>query len=161
MYGLGIDNDEDVVKHANELARDEFDKRVQCKYGTASNPENIKSALGKFDPQAVAITGITVWHEFLFEGEECLLKILNNYRTQFPGSTFIIVEYNGFSWYELYNVSQSTRESASVYQLLHPLTLQGMPISREKWLGLFQKGGIKVQDTLFASPNSTVYVTKL
>lgn len=160
VHGIGIENDALVVTEANDRLKNHvLSNRVTIVEGDASQPEIWrKNVLRDIESTNIVFTGITLWHEFLYYGEQYFLDILKRFRDNFPGSIFIVVEYNGFEWENLKMLSDSFREAASVYQLVHPLTNQGMPLPQEKWLEIFKKANIRLQEVETVKPNSTVYI---
>lgn len=160
MRCVGIEIDNEVVTLANDiLIEKNLTQDISIKKGDITCPQTWKeSVLDCIDPKHTMFVGITVWHEFLNKGEEHLCNILSLYRTYFTGSYFVVVEYNGVSYDDFESLPESFRESASVYQLIHPLTLQGLPQSPQKWQAILTKAGIRIHETISVEPNSTIYI---
>ena len=162
MCSIGVEVDPVAAAIAQETLSSRSDQEVLIIDGDAATPEIWKdSIMQKGNPSGTLFIGITMWHEFLYKGEQHLLDIFFQYRTLFPGSTFVVVEYNGFSVPETMLLPESRRESASVYQLVHPLTQQGLPQSPSKWRGLLEKSGMRLEKTISVYPNTTIYVATL
>ena len=160
MNGIGIEIDTEVVDLANKiLTEKKLEQQISVTKGDIAHPKVWKDdILKRVEPERTMFVGVTVWHEFLNKGEEYLCNILSQYRSYFPGSLFVIVEYNGVSFEDFKNLPESFRESASVYQLVHPLTLQGLPQTPQTWQTILTKSGVTIQDTFSVNPNSTIYV---
>lgn len=160
IHGIGIEIDNEVVELANKiLAEKKLKHHISIKKGDITRPQIWKDDVMKHkEPQHTMFIGITVWHEFLYKGEEYLCNILSQYRSYFPGSFFIVVEYNGIPLEDFKNLPEEFRESASVYQLVHPLTLQGLPQPPQRWQTILKKSGIHIHKTISVNPNSTIYI---
>jgi len=160
MQGIGIEIDKEVVVLANDLLTEKgLNNNIFINEGDVMHPEEWQDSIKKYiEPQHTVFTGITVWHEFLDKGEKNILDILSKYRLHFPGCTLIIVEYNGIPFEEFDSLPESFRESASVYQLVHPLTLQGLPQPPKVWQTILTESGIRIQETVQVEPNSTAYI---
>jgi len=161
VIGVEIDSVVSVIAQ-KELTHKYPERSTLIINGDVSSP----SVWRDFIPQkknfrATMFVGITVWHEFLYKGEQYLLDIFLSYRKLFPGSVFVVVEYNGFSFSEFSSLPEYFRESASVYQLVHPLTLQGVPPSPSKWIELFKHAGMQLEKVVNVHPNTTIYITIL
>ncbi len=162
LSGVGIDNDTEVIKLAIASVPSMLQDRIFIQEGDVSKLDDWCQAIpSDVAPDRLAFVGVTVWHEFLRSGDTGLTDIFLRYRSLFPGSFFIIAEYNAFSWSELPLQAESLREAASVYQLVHPLTGQGMPQSPEWWQTTLSKAGIKIENIIPVNTNSTVYVGRL
>lgn len=125
--------------------------------GDAADPESWEAHV----PAGVkALVMNFVLHEFA-STESRLLEVINRYRKIFSGSRLYICEYNGFSYHDLENLTPSMRHAASVYQLIHPLTHQGMPRPCSEWKSLFQEIGTPPEKTADTGSNTTTYVLRL
>ena len=160
--GLGIEIDKTVVTISHKTMLSEgLDKSVEIIEGDAKNPEAWMHNLGQIPPSRCVFVGITLWHEFLFKGVDVLYDILKQYRLYFPRSTFIVVEYNSFSADGLLTLPFNRRGMASLYQMVHPLTNQGTPLSVPAWRDIFHTSGVAITNTAPAGINSTMYVGTL
>ncbi len=160
MIGYGIDIQKEVVDRAKTRYRDaQFASRIFLRQADARDVSEVARIMPEgISGVSVAITGITVWHEFLRNGEGSLLALFEEYKNAFPGSYFIVAEYNAFSYSELALLPPALKEAAALYQLVHPLSGQGMPQPPRVWEALLQKSGIKLIKTVPVNPNSTVFV---
>lgn len=162
MHSIGVEVDSVAAAIARKTLSSQSDRDVLIIDGDAATPEAWKDLIVQDgDRSATLFIGITMWHEFLYKGEQYLLDIFSQYKTLFPGSTFMVVEYNGFSVSESMLLPESHRESVSVYQLVHPLTLQGLPQPPSKWRELFERSGMQVKKTIDVYPNTTIYIATL
>lgn len=158
IKAIGIDIDGETVQVAQTHATiSGLTDRVSIIKGDARKPEFTLQAYKKeTGPSEICFVGITLWHEFLTDDETFLCDLLQKYGQLFPGSGFVAVEYDGLSYDELARLPQPDRTYASIYQLVHPLTNQGMPKPRVFWQALFKKAGIELFETLSCAKNLTV-----
>ena len=112
------------------------------------------------DMSRVLFLGSMVWHEFLHIDGHFVSKI-KEYRKLFKGAYFMMTEYNGIRWEDMPTQPKSLREGASVYQLLHPVTDQGMPRSQIEWLNILKACNVNIKNVWDCKPNSTVYLCRL
>lgn len=159
-FGIGVEIDKKLAVLARgNIKEQKLSERILIIQGDAAKPEELMKHLAfKSDSTRIALVGITIWHEFLINSEKFLIELFRRYRDCFPGSIFIIAEYNGFSFEELINLPQPAREKASFYQLVHPLTNQGLPQSPEKWRMILRKAGFNLRETMAVEPNFTIYI---
>ncbi len=163
MRCIGVEIDSQVVALAQEVSRKSVaEERPLIIEGDAGTPEAWAPHIEpKTDFQHVVFVGTTVWHEFLSEGEERVIDIFTRYRKYFPGSAFIVIEYNGATMENMLALPESLRETGSVYQLVHPLTHQGMPQPPSVWRRIFERVGIPIENSIAVYPNSSIYICTL
>ena len=155
---IGIESDRSVVEASQRFLKERnADKSISIIKGDASTPQEWRHILKEINPSRCVFVGITLWHEFLNK-QGALSAILNRYRSYFPKSTFIAVEYNGFSVKDLAALPEDFRGAASFYQFVHPLTNQGVPPSVSAWQTFFMENGVLVTDIIPAPNNLTVYI---
>lgn len=158
---FGVEFDKKAIDLFNKNAQG-GNSQVFITEGDAAFPEKWKDMIvKKKTSDDVVITGVTLWHEFLYFGDDYLIDLFKRYRSLFPGGIFIFVEYNSFLFSEFKELPFSLKESASVYQLVHPLTMQGVPPKKNEWLSIIKRSGMTLKSEIFVEPNSTVYVCVL
>ena len=155
---IGIESDKSVVEASQRFLKERnANESISVIEGDASAPQEWRNVLKGTDPSRCVFVGITLWHEFLNK-QGALSAILKRYRSYFPKSTFIAVEYNGFSVKDLAALPEDFRGAASFYQFVHPLTNQGVPPSVSAWQTFFMENGVLLTDIIPAPNNLTVYV---
>ena len=146
LKAVGIDIDRDAVGEATERVKAAgLADRITILQGDVTKPQSYADRLGEVD----AFTCIGALHEFLRNGEEAVERILRDMGSTFPGRYFVLGEFHALSEAEYKELPLPTRVSSAWYQhVVHPLSLQGLPLPRERWLELFARAGLKLEDML-------------
>ncbi|MFA5841963.1 MAG: class I SAM-dependent methyltransferase [Candidatus Paceibacterota bacterium] len=156
MRCFGVEIDKDVVRKSMGQGQK---NNISIINGDIARPNDWRGNIAANSiPAKAAFIGITVWHEFLYFGEQRLLDILKQYKSAFPGYVFIVVEYDAIPYANLAVSPEGLKNSASVYQLIHPLTLQGDPKPKVYWELLFKKANIAIQTIESIEPRSVMIV---
>jgi ubiquinone/menaquinone biosynthesis C-methylase UbiE len=146
LKAVGIDIDRDAVREATERVKAAgLADRITIIQGDVTKPQSYADRLGGVD----AFTCIGAIHEFLRNGEEAVERILRDMGSTFPGRYFVLGEFHALSESEYRELPLPTRVSSAWYQhVVHPLSLQGLPMPRQKWIDLFTRAGLKFEDML-------------
>lgn len=146
LKAVGIDIDRDAVREATERVKAAgLADRITIVQGDVTQPQSYADRLGEVD----AFTCIGALHEFLRRGEEAVERILRDMGSTFPGRYFVLGEFHALSEAAYRELPLPARVSSAWYQhVVHPLSLQGLPLPREKWLELFARAGLTFEDML-------------
>lgn len=146
LKAVGIDIDRDAVREATERVKAAgLSERVTIVQGDVTNPKSYAERLRDVD----AFTCIGALHEFLRDGEEAVERILEDMGAAFPGRYFVLGEFHALSQAEYQGLPLPARVSSAYYQhVVHPLSLQGLPLPRDRWLALFARAGLKLEEML-------------
>ena len=155
---MGIEIDERTVDiAAGVLSRNRALNDISIIRGDAAYPTEWVNKLGIQNASRCAIVGITIWHEFLNQ-QEMLPAILKRYRVCFPGSFFLMAEFNGISADDFSRFPENFKGMASFYQLVHPLSNQGVPPPVSTWQAFFKDNGVSVVGVIPTKNNMTTYI---
>ncbi len=141
LFGVDIDIDRETLKEASRRIYDAgLSHRIVIIEGDLTDPTGwlpeVKShGVGAF-------TCIGVLHEFLREGKEAVRSMLLSFRECFEGVYFFLGEFNARkdSQYLKQGIEERTKDLW--YQhIIHPLSMQGLPISADEWIELFESVG--------------------
>jgi len=97
------------------------------------------------------------WHEILIHGEEYFIDVLGQYKKLFPGRTLLMVEFDAVPFNVLREQERSVIDGAALYQMVHPLTQQGLPRSRTEWRTLLHKAEVKITGEYDTTVSSVIY----
>jgi len=129
---IGIDISPEAVAHAKErIKKKNLEDRIKICEGDIFDLDKVTDKL-----DADVLTSFFVLHEFLFSGDEKIVKFFKKCKKLFEGKYLIICEFSR-------QTNEELRMKPSLnldYQLIHDLTNQGL-ISREEWKGIFKKTG--------------------
>ena len=142
LRGIGIDISSEAIQEATQrVAKAGLSQRIKLVQGDLTQPETYYSQVG----DAEAFNGIMVLHEFLRDGEDYVVNILKDMKKHFPGRYLFIGEFDRLSDEEFQSMPYPDRIHPLFYQyIIHPLTWQGLPMEKERWLRLFERAGLKL-----------------
>lgn len=155
--GVGIDNNQDIVKEALANTRKAVlhesikiinaDVRSMDIWSEAVDAEN-----------KLVFLACTMLHEFLKFGDDFVVTFLRKIKNKFSTARFIIVEFDGLKFAEMKNCKDADRKiRASIYQFWHPFTDQGMPRPEEDWKKIIKAGGWNVGNIVRARNDLLIY----
>lgn len=142
LRGVGID----IAPGALEEARRRVEAagladRIRLQQGDLTRPESFEAEV----EDVQAFNGIMVFHEFLRDGEDAVVEIFQRMKRRFPGRYLLVGEFDRVSDEEFRAMPYPDRIHPLFYQyVIHPLTWQGLPISKASWLRLFERAGLDV-----------------
>tara|TARA_B100001769_G_C22090418_1_gene588089 strand:+ start:89 stop:1132 length:1044 start_codon:yes stop_codon:yes gene_type:complete len=144
--GVGLDISKSALKVAKiNVKKNKLSTRIDLIHGDMKNPATYSSKL-KSSNNKLAFNAIMALHEFLIDGEEAVINILKKMKKKFPGSYFILGEFNKASHSEFQNIPIYKRMHMLFYQeIIHGLTDQGLT-SFDGWKRIFRKSGVKLID---------------
>lgn len=143
LKGVGIDIDpralEEAQRRVNAVG---FADRIELVRGDITKPQEWYPKVKNL--YVDAFTCIGVLHEFLREGKHTVATIMNDLKSTFPGTYFMLGEFDALSEKEYRALSLEDKQKDLWYQhIIHPLSMQGIPISKEEWCSLFESVGIE------------------
>lgn len=140
LKGVGIDIVPGALAVAGARARDEgLADRITLLEGDVTRPESYAEAVADVG----AFHGLMVFHEFLRDGEEAVVNLLRRMKALFPGRYLIVGEFDRLSDGEFQAMPFQERIHPLFYQyVIHPLTWQGLPMEKDRWLRLFERAGL-------------------
>ncbi len=140
LQGVGVDISKEALKEAGGRVREAgLSNRIRLVHGDITRPESFGEAV----KEVQAFNGIMVFHEFLRDGEEAVVEMLRRMKKEFPGRYLLVGEFDRLSDEEFQAMPFPDRIHPLFYQyVIHPLTWQGLPMEKERWLSLFERAGL-------------------
>ncbi|MDO8561003.1 MAG: class I SAM-dependent methyltransferase [bacterium] len=158
-YGVGIDVDPETVQEARRHVKGAaLEGSISIVESDAFEVERWRDAVLK--KQKVLFLLNTVLHEFFRNGDEAVAGFLQELKKEFQDSKLIIIEFDAWEFSKIKEEKDRNKAAAfyaARYQLVHPLTDQGMPRSRKEWEDVIKKGGWQVKDIIPAEYNLVIY----
>lgn len=142
LKGIGIDISPEALEEARRRVEAAgMSERIRLIQGDMFKPEAFEPHVKEVE----AFHGMMTFHEFLRDGEEAVVRLFKNMKDRFPGRYLIVGEFNRVSDEEYQAMPYPQRIHPLFYQyIIHPLTWQGLPISKERWLDIFRRAGLKI-----------------
>lgn len=111
---------------------------------------------------AVVYVAMAVVHELFREGRSAVVDFIRDLRRHTPGGTLILVEFLGRESVELAREGHPKRKRvAAFYQLLHPLTDQGLPQQEATWTDCIAEAGASLDSLSVTENNLGVFTVRL
>ena len=102
--GVGLDISKSALKVAKiNVKKNKLSSRIDLIHGDMKNPSTYSSKL-KSSNDKLAFNAIMALHEFLIDGEEAVINILKKMKKKFPGSYFVLGEFNKASHLEFQKI---------------------------------------------------------
>ncbi len=141
LRGVGVDIAPGALKEARARAEAEgLADRIRLVEGDVTRPETFAPLM----QDVGAFHGLMVFHEFLRDGEDALVDLFRRMKALFSGRYLIVGEFDRLSDQEFQEMPLPDRIHPLFYQyVIHPLTWQGLPMEKERWLRLFDRAGLK------------------
>jgi|GEM_PF-67161 len=142
LKGVGVDISKEALREAKKRVQEAgFSDRIRLVHGDITRPESFSKAVKEVE----AFNGIMVFHEFLREGEDAVIEMFRRMKKEFPGRYLVVGEFDRLSDDEFEAMPFPDRIHLLFYQhVIHPLTWQGLPMEKERWLSLFGRAGLEV-----------------
>lgn len=143
LSGVGVDISPGVLGEARRrIDARNFASRIRLVQADLTDPASYVRELA--DVQV--FHALMVFHEFLRDGEERVVDLFKQFKKQFPGRYFLLGEFDRVSDDKFRAISDyRERFPALQYQyIIHPLSLQGLPMPREKWIALLERAGVEI-----------------
>lgn len=143
LRGIGIDISEEALEEARRrVAEAGLTDRIRLVKGDFTRPETFASEV----KEVGAFNGIMSFHEFLRDGEEPVVQLFAGLKRQFPGRYIFVGEFNRLSDEEVKALPFPDRIHPLFYQyIIHPLTWQGLPTTKARWLSMFERAGLELE----------------
>ena len=144
LRGVGLDISKGAILEAKKnVNRAKLDKRIDLIKGDMVNPKTYSKKL-KHKGNQLAFNAIMALHEFLRDGENAVVNILKKMKKEFPGSYFILGEFNKATDKEFAKIPLSKRMHMLFYQeIIHNLTNQALA-DKKTWKKMFKKANVKL-----------------
>ena len=142
--GIGLDIDPTAVKVAQEnVKKNNLESRIELIVGDMLNPKTYSNKISS-KGEKVAFNAIMALHEFLRDGKQAVVDVLIKMKKEFPGSYFILGEFNKCTDSEFQNIPIYERMHMLFYQeIIHGLTDQGLA-SLDEWKEMFKAADVEL-----------------
>ncbi len=156
--GYGIDNDPETVGISEKnIKAGGMENRIKIILEDVTRP----SSWSKGIPRPEFFSAVTVWHEFLRDGEAGIIVLWREYKSLFPGAYFLMVEFDAVPTEKLINLPPSSfKDVAIFYQFTQVISNQGDPQPQEKWIKLIKEAGITLLEIKSLENNFLLYVCR-
>lgn len=144
LHGVGVD----IAQGALDEARGRADKagagkRITLIHGDMTDPKTYAAKLS-VKGEKLAFNALMSLHEFLRDGEQAVVQILKRMKQHFPGSYFLLGEFNRISDAEFATMGLAKRMHMLFYQeIIHGMTPQGLS-DIVGWKRMFAAAGVEV-----------------
>lgn len=144
LRGVGLDISKGAILEAKKnVNKAKLDKRIDLIKGDMVNPKTYSRKL-KHKGNQLAFNAIMALHEFLRDGENAVVNIFKKMKKEFPGSYFILGEFNKATDKEFAKIPLSKRMHMLFYQeIIHNLTNQALA-DKKTWKRMFKKANVKL-----------------
>jgi ubiquinone/menaquinone biosynthesis C-methylase UbiE len=144
LRGVGLDINRGAILEAKRnVKKAKLNNRIDLIQGDMINPRTYSKKI-KHKGKQVAFNAIMALHEFLRDGEVAVINILKKMKKEFPGSYFILGEFNKASDSEFAKIPLSKRMHMLFYQeIIHNLTNQALA-NKKTWKKIFKKANVKL-----------------
>ena len=142
--GVGLDIDPTAVEVAQEnVKKNNLESRIELIVGDMLNPKTYSSKIHS-KGEKVAFNAIMALHEFLRDGKQAVVDVLKKMKKEFPGSYFVLGEFNKCKDSEFQNIPIYERMHMLFYQeIIHGLTDQGLA-SLDEWKEIFKAADVEL-----------------
>jgi phenylpyruvate C(3)-methyltransferase len=144
LDGVGVDVDAGALSEARRsLEQAGLLRRVALVESDIGHPETFAARPEIEQVQAFNCCGVL--HEFFREGDGAVIDILGRYKRLFPNRLFFLGEFRARTDEEYGRTPLTKRIRNLWYQhLMHPLSRQGLPRSREQWGAIFAAADVEL-----------------
>lgn len=142
--GIGLDIDPQAIQVAKEnVKKNQLDDRIELVTGDMLDPSTYSHKI-ESKGEKVAFNAIMALHEFLIHGEIAVVNVLKKMKKEFPGSYFILGEFNRCTDEEFSKIPIYERMHMLFYQeIIHGLTDQDLA-SLDTWKKMFNEADVKL-----------------
>ena len=146
LNGVGIDIDPGSLSEAHRAVEQEgVTDRITVVEGDIGRPESFAAHPALRRVQAFNCCGVL--HEFFRDGDAAVIEILRKYKRLFPTRYFFLGEFRARTPEEYDQMPIVKRVRNLWYQhLMHPLSRQGLPRTRERWKEIFASAEVELVD---------------
>lgn len=142
--GIGLDIDPEAIQVAKEnVKKNQLDDRIELITGDMLDPSTYSHKIAS-KGEKVAFNAIMALHEFLIHGEIAVVNVLKKMKKEFPGSYFILGEFNRCTDEEFGKIPLYERMHMLFYQeIIHGLTDQDLA-SLDTWKKMFKEADVEL-----------------
>ncbi|MBF0328468.1 MAG: methyltransferase domain-containing protein [Nitrospirae bacterium] len=143
IKGVGLDiSGEALQEAAGNIEKQGLSDRISLVEADISKPKTYARRL----KDVQAFNAIMVLHEFFRNGEDAVIKLLQDLRTYFPGRYLFLGELNPLTDDEYQETPRPDRIHILCNQYITHYITGGRPLltRKQEWLRIFRKAGIKV-----------------
>ena len=142
--GIGLDIDPEAIQLAREnVKQNQLDDRIELITGDMLDPSTYSKKISS-KGEKVAFNAIMALHEFLINGEIAVVNVLKKMKQEFPGSYFILGEFNRCTDEEFSKIPLYERMHMLFYQeIIHGLTDQDLA-SLDTWKKIFKEADVEL-----------------
>lgn len=143
IKGVGLDISPEALAEArHNIEQEGLSERIALVEADLAEPEKYSEKLKDVD----ALNAIMVLHEFLRDGEEAVIKLLQELKKEFSGRYLFLGELNPLTDEEYQNIPYYDRIHMLCNQYIthHVTGGQALLTKKEQWLSIFKKAGIEV-----------------
>ena len=142
--GIGLDIDPEAIQVAREnVKQNKLDDRIELITGDMLDPSTYSHKISS-KGEKVAFNAIMALHEFLINGEIAVVNVLKKMKQEFPGSYFILGEFNRCTDEEFSKIPLYERMHMLFYQeIIHGLTDQDLA-SLDTWKKIFKEAEVEL-----------------
>jgi SAM-dependent methyltransferase len=142
--GIGLDIDPQAIQVAKEnVKKNQLDDRIELITGDMLDPSTYSHKI-ESKGEKVAFNAIMALHEFLIHGEIAVVNVLKKMKKEFPGSYFILGEFNRCTDEEFSKIPLYERMHMLFYQeIIHGLTDQDLA-SLGTWKKMFNEADVEL-----------------
>lgn len=142
--GIGLDIDPAAVEVARKnVKKNNLEDRIELITGDMLEPKTYSSKISS-KGEKVAFNAIMALHEFLRDGEQAVIDVLKKMKNEFPGSYFVLGEFNKCKDDEFQKIPIYEKMHMLFYQeIIHGLTDQGLA-SLESWKKMFKAADVEL-----------------
>ena len=144
--GVGLDIDPAAVEVAQEnVKKNKLESRIELIVGDMLEPKTYSNKISS-KGEKVAFNAIMALHEFLRDGEQAVVNVFKKMKKEFPGSYFVLGEFNKCNDDEFQNIPIYERMHMLFYQeIIHGLTDQGLA-SLNTWKEMFKAADVELME---------------
>ena len=144
--GVGLDIDPKAIEVAKEnVKKNNLENRIELITGDMLDPKTYSDKISS-KGEKVAFNAIMALHEFLINGDIAVINVLKRMKEEFPGSYFILGEFNRCSDEEFSKIPIYERMHMLFYQeIIHGLTDQDLA-SLNTWKQIFKDSSVELLD---------------
>ena len=142
--GIGLDIDPEAIQLAREnVKQNQLDDRIELITGDMLDPSTYSKKISS-KGEKVAFNAIMALHEFLINGEIAVVNVLKKMKQEFPGSYFILGEFNRCTDEEFSKIPLYEKMHMLFYQeIIHGLTDQDLA-SLDTWKKIFKEADVEL-----------------
>ena len=142
--GIGLDIDPAAVEVARKnVKKNNLEDRIELITGDMLEPKTYSDKILS-KGEKVAFNAIMALHEFLRDGEQAVIDVLKKMKNEFPGSYFVLGEFNKCKDDEFQKIPIYEKMHMLFYQeIIHGLTDQGLA-SLESWKKMFKAADVEL-----------------